>query len=153
MTVVPFVPRADLSPLWQGEEMSQLLSIYAAHEAHGVASGWDIGETELNEPQFYVVGPGPDHDCLVAITRMGREYVLEDGQGRIISEDLSLSAIADKAIRMTFAERHGIRNSLAVRLTVSWIAVREFFEERVEAVMAESVETATAVFPQLATLV
>jgi hypothetical protein len=40
-----------------------------------------------------------------------------------------------------------------VRLTVSWIAVREFFEERVEAVMAESVETATAVFPQLATLV
>jgi hypothetical protein len=31
--------------------------------------------------------------------------------------------------------------------------VREFFEERIEPVMAESVETATAIFPQLATLV
>jgi hypothetical protein len=152
MTVVPFVARADLSPLWQAEEMSQLLSIYAAHEAYGAASGWDIGETELNEPQFYVVGPAPDHDCLVSITRMGREYVLEDGQGRVVAEDLSLSVIADKAIRMTLGERR-TRFSLAARLTVGWIAVREFFEERIEPVMAESVETATAIFPQLATLV
>jgi hypothetical protein len=63
MTIVPFTPRSDLpAGLWHADEMSQLLSIYAAHEAHGEAGDWDTGETECKEPQFYILGAQPDLD-------------------------------------------------------------------------------------------
>jgi len=150
MTIVPFTPRSDLpAGLWHADEMSQLLSIYAAHEAHGEAGDWDTGETECKEPQFYILGAQPDLDCVVSITRIGHEYILEDGHGFVVAEDRSLSAIADKAVRMTSGLR---KSSLLVRIGIAWIAAREFFEEKVEPLMAEPVELATHFFPQLAAL-
>ncbi len=104
MTIVPLIPRRRaLNGLWQPDEMAQLLSIFAAHEAQGQATDWDTGETERREPQFYVLGDLAEQDCLVSITRIGRDYVLEDGQGHVVAEDSSLSAIADKAVGMSFA--------------------------------------------------
>lgn len=150
MTIVPFIQRPETPDgLWQAEEMSQLLSIYAAHEAQGDANDWDTGETECREPQFYILGAQPDLDCVVSITRIGRDYILEDGHGRIVAESGSLSAIADRAVQMVSGMR---KSALVARIAVGWIAAREFFEERIEPIMAEPVELATHFFPQLAAL-
>lgn len=148
MTIIPFTPRsAARSGIWHPEEMSQLLSIFAAHEANGDACDWDTGETDRRDPQFYILGAQPNFDCVITITRLGNEYVLEDGQGHVVAEDSSLSVIADKAIQMTT----GIRKSAVLaRIGVTWIAAREFFEERVEPLLAEPAEIASHVFPQLA---
>jgi len=150
MTIVPFIPRsAAYGPLWHAEEMSQLLSIYAAHEAQGEATDWDTGETERHEPQFYILGAQPDLDCVVSITRIGHDYILEDGQGHVVAEDSSLSVIADKAVSLSSGWR---KSAFLARIGVAWIAAREFFEEKIEPLMAEPVEVATHFFPQLAAL-
>lgn len=150
MTIVPFIPRSNTpSGLWHPDEMSQLLSIYAAHEAHGDACDWDTGETERKEPQFYILSANSDLDCMISITRMGNEYILEDGQGYVVAENSSLSVIADKAVRMTSGLR---KSSFFAQIGLAWIAAREFFEEKIEPVMAEPIEIATHFFPQLAAL-
>jgi hypothetical protein len=149
MTILPFIARSAPASLWRVEEMSQLLSIYAAHEAQGEASDWDTGETESREPQFYVLGAQPEMECVVSITRRADAYLLEDGRGHVVAENRSLSAIADKAVRMTSGSR---RAALLARIGVAWIAAREFFEEKLEPLMAEPIEVATHFFPQLAAL-
>ena len=42
--------------------------------------------------------------------------------------------------------------AIAARIAVTWCAVREFFEEKVEPVLAEPVEVLTHFAPQLAAL-
>lgn len=150
MTVIPYGPRSAASSAhWRAEEMSQLLSIYAAHEAAGEASGWDLGETERREPQFYVLGHTADDDCVMTITRLDGDYVLEDGQGYVVAESASLSAIADQAVRMMPRRR---RAAVLAQIGVAWVAIREFFEEKLEPLMAEPLEIATHFFPQLAAI-
>jgi hypothetical protein len=150
MTVISFHTRPQTSAgLWHADEMSQLLSIYAAHEAQGDACDWDTGETEGKDPQFYILGVQPDLDCVVSITRLGNDYVLEDGHGHVVAEGRSLSVIADKAVQLTSSIR---KSAFLARIAVAWIAAREFFEEKVEPLMAEPVEVATHFFPQLAAL-
>jgi hypothetical protein len=150
MTVVPFAPHSNHpGGLWHADEMSQLLSIYAAHEAQGEASDWDTGETERKDPQFYILSGQPGLDCVISITRIGHEYVLEDGHGYVVAEDSSLSVIADRAVRMTCGVR---KSSFLAQIGLAWIAAREFLEEEVEPLMAEPVEVATHFFPQLAAL-
>jgi hypothetical protein len=150
MTVVPFHIHPKTSDgLWHADEMSQLLSIFAAHEAQGEASDWDTGETESRDPQFYILGVQPDLDCVVSITRLGNDYVLEDGHGSVVAEGRSLSVIADKAVQLTSSIR---KSAFLARIAVAWIAAREFLEEKVEPLMAEPVEVATHFFPQLAAL-
>lgn len=150
MTVIPFGPRSAASTAhWRAEEMSQLLSIYAAHEAAGEASGWDLGETERREPQFYLLGHTADDDCVMTITRLDGDYVLEDGHGHVVAENASLSVIAEKAVRMV-PRRRGA--ALLAQIGVAWVAIREFVEEKLEPLMAEPLEVATHFFPQLAAI-
>lgn len=151
MTVIPFQQRSDHAAegVWQAHEMSQLLSIYAAHEAQGEASGWDTGATEAREPQFYILGPRPELDCIVSITRMGNDYILEDGRGHVVAENHSLSAIADKAVGAVCRIR---KSALFARIGIAWIAAREFFEEKIEPLMTEPAEIAVHFFPPLAAL-
>ena len=44
--------------------------------------GWDVGVTEIGDPQFYLLGPPPHEECILCISRLGRVYVLEDGAGQ-----------------------------------------------------------------------
>ena len=37
------------------------------------------GTTEHGDPQVYLIGPPPDYDCILSISRLGRLYVIEDG--------------------------------------------------------------------------
>ena len=150
MTVVAFKSSADQSGTWHYDELQQLVGIFAAHSARGDATDWAVVATEAGDPQFYVLGERPAQDCVRAISRLGRDYVLEDGEGAVIAENHNLALIADKAIALSLSAR---RASIPARIGVVWIAVRHHYEEKIEPLFAEPMEVLTHFFPQLAAFV
>jgi hypothetical protein len=150
MTVVAFKSSADQSGTWHYDELQQLVGIFAAHSARGDATDWAVVATEAGDPQFYVLGERPAQDCVLAISRLGRDYVLEDGEGAVIAENHNLALIADKAIALSLSAR---RASIPARIGVVWIAVRHHYEEKIEPLFAEPMEVLTHFFPQLAAFV
>jgi hypothetical protein len=62
----------------------------------GGARRWDVGITEIGDPQFYLLGP-PHDECILCISRLGRMYVLEDGHGQLLFEHNSLLVLAEQA--------------------------------------------------------
>jgi hypothetical protein len=151
MTVVAFKsPAADEPGRWHYDELQQLVGIFAAHSARGDATDWAVAATDNGDPQFYVLGERPAQDCVLVISRLGRDYVLEDGEGAVIAENHNLSAIADKATALSLAVRRG---SMLARLGLIWIAVRHQYEEKIEPLFAEPTELLTHFFPQLAAFV
>jgi hypothetical protein len=115
----------------------------------GDIGGWDTGQTELGDPQLYLLGPAPDHDCVLCISRLGGRYILEDGQGRVLFEHDAIMPIADQ-VHAALARK---RPAMVARLVAGWVAVKAAFEERVEPILAEPIELFTHVGPQLAALV
>lgn len=150
MTVVAFKPPASEDGTWRYEELQQLVGVFAAHAARGDASDWAVAATEAGDPQFYVLGERPAQDCVLSISRLGRDYVLEDGEGAVIAENHNLSEIADKATALSLASR---KTSILARIGIVWIAVRHQYEEKVEPLFAEPMEVLTHFFPQLAAVV
>jgi len=149
MSVVPF-PRtpAPLTRGWQTNELTRLTDSCSAAIRGGEISGWEIGATERGDPQLYLIGPAPQHDCILSVSRLGRLYVLEDGRGQVLFENDDLMVLADQtctALRKRKAE-------IAARLTVCWCTVREFFEEKVEPVLAEPIEIIAHFAPQFSAL-
>jgi hypothetical protein len=148
MNVVKF-PRAP-EPLpagWQTGELTKLTNACAT-VPNSEISGWEVGMTEYGDPQLYLLGPAPDHDCVLSISRLGRLYVLEDGKGQVLFENDNIMLLAEhtcSALRKRKAE-------LVAKLVVCWCAVREFFEEKVEPMLAEPMEVITHFAPQLAAL-
>jgi hypothetical protein len=151
MTVVAFKPPAsDCSGTWHADELQQLVGIFAAHAARGDVSDWAVAATEAGDPQFYVLGASPAHDCVLAISRLGRDYVLEDGEGAVIAENHNLALIAEKAIALSLSGR---RTSMLASVGVLWIALRHQYEEKIEPLFAEPMEVVTHFFPQVAAFV
>src|SRR5688500_19036987 len=149
MTVVQF-PRMQepVTQGWQTSELTKLTNACAGSVQSGDVSGWEVGMTERGDPQVYLLGPAPDHDCILSISRLGQLYVLEDGKGQVLFENDNLMLLADQAC-CTLRRR---KAEIVARLTVCWCAVREFFEEKVEPVLAEPVEFVTHFAPHLAAL-
>lgn len=148
MNVVQF-PRAQepLPPGWQTVELSKLVNACASVPSSDV-SGWEVGSTECGDPQLYLIGPAPEHECILSISRLGRLYILEDGKGQVLFEHDNISQLAEQtcgALRKRKAE-------IVARLAICWCAVREFFEEKVEPVLAEPMEVITHFAPHLASL-
>jgi len=149
MTVVKFpTPPEKVAASWQPVELQQFLAVSADAIAAGEASGWEIGFTERNDPQVYLLGPPPDYECILSISRLRRLYVIEDGNGRVLFEHDNPMLLAEQA---TAALRRR-KASLDARIAVAWCALREAFEEKTEVLMAEPIELLTHVAPQLATL-
>lgn len=146
MTVVVFPTLKKTLPGWQFAEARKLQSACADSIASGDASGWEIGETETGDPQLYLLGPAPEFDCILCVSRLGSLYVLEDGNGRILFEDTSLVLLAEQA---AVAVRR-LKGAMIAKLAVMWAAVRETFEEKVEPLLAEPIEVVTHVGPQIA---
>lgn len=149
MNVVKF-PRAvsESAAAWQSGELRQFLAVSNDAIAAGEASGWEVAQTEHGDPQVFLLGPPPDYDCILSISRIGRLYVIEDGAGRVIYEHdnpVLLAEQATKALRRRKA-------ALVARVAAAWFALREAFEEKVEATMAEPMELLTHVAPQLVAL-
>jgi hypothetical protein len=149
MNVVRF-PRADKSSVqgWQTSELTKLTNSCAASIPAGGISGWEVGFTDYGDPQLYLLGPAPDHDCILSISRLGRLYVLEDGKGQVLFENDNIMLLADHACSRLRRKK----TELVARLTVCWCAIREFFEEKVEPVVAEPMEIMTHFAPHLAAL-
>ena len=150
MNVIAFPQQAPAQTgNWQAIELNQIVESVAPAIATGKASGWQTGTTEIGDPQFYLLGPPPDQECVLCISRLGRLYVLEDGGGRILLEHVSLLVLAEQA--RTFLRSKRAR--LVARIVLLWCGVRHTFEERVEPVLVETEELLTHFAPQLVALV
>lgn len=147
MTVLQF-PNRDLPHDWQRSEMNALIGACGESLEKGTVAGWEVGETEKGDPQLYLLGPAPDHECVLCVSRIGRTYVVEDGAGRIVCEQDAMASLTDQV-------RHALRHKKAAiiaRATVVWLAIKETFEERFEA-LAEPLEVLEHVAPQLVAMI
>jgi hypothetical protein len=147
MTIITFPPKVprDGNP-WPADELKEIVETLAPDLRGGEAGGWDVGATEIGDPQFYLLGPPPDDECILCISRLGRVYVLEDGAGQVLFEHNSLVVLAEQArsvLRKTRAQ-------IVARVTLLWCTVRELFEEKIEPIVGESEELLTHFVPQLA---
>ena len=150
MNVVPFPRRdGDIAGLWQRFEMQRVADACAEPLSRGDVSGWEAGVTEAGDPQLYLLGPPPERECLVCLSRLGRVYVLEDGQGRILFEHDAIDVLAEQ-VRGALRRK---RAAIVARIAVAWIAVREVFEEKVEPALAEPIEMFSLMAPQFSGLV
>jgi hypothetical protein len=134
---------------WQNAELQRLTSACAMHVASGQASGWEFGETERGDPQLYLLGPAPEQECILSISRLGRLYILEDGSGRVIFEHDNLLLLAEQAATAL----RNKKNAVLAQIAVAWCAMREFYEEKIEPALAEPMEVASHLAPQLGALV
>jgi hypothetical protein len=149
MTVVEFPHRdAAASPQWRADELRQLLELFQADPAK-VGITWDVGTTEAGDPQFYLLRPIPDHECLLCVSRLAHGYVLEDGAGRLVGEAPALHHFAEQAARA--ALRGG--RSFVARVTLLVCSIRLAIEEKLEPIFEESQELLVRFAPQMAAFV
>jgi hypothetical protein len=132
----PLQPSTEASGGWRNAELQRLTSACAAYIPSGQASGWEYGETERGDPQLYLLGPGPEQDCILSVSRLGRLYVLEDGNGQVIFEHENIVLLAEQVTTALRSKKQAILSQLAI----TWWSVREFYEEKVEPAMAEPME-------------
>ena len=116
MNVVKF-PRMQ-GPLPQGWQSGELTKLTNACMTvpNSDASGWEVGTTEQGDPQLYLLGPAPEHECILSISRLGRLYVLEDGKGQVLFENDNIMVLVEQtciALRKRKAE-------IVARLTAGW---------------------------------
>lgn len=149
MTVVPFPAQTPVAGIWSPAELNHVAANLALSIENGDAEGWEVGATEAGDPQLYLLGPAPDHDCILCVSRLGSLYVLEDGAGRLVSEHNSLLALADAVKRAV----HSRQARLVTRLALFCCALRETFQERYETVIGEGEELLVHLAPQLAAIV
>jgi hypothetical protein len=148
-TVVKFPrPNERLPHGWQNDELQQIVAACSGSVSAGEASGWDIGVTDSGDPQVYLIGPPPDYDCILCISRVGRHYVIEDGRGRVLLEHDSPMLLAEQAL----AALRRRKVALLAQVAVVWHAFREAFEEKTEALTGEPMEVLVHLAPQLAAL-
>jgi hypothetical protein len=149
MNVIHFPRVPETLPKgWQANELAKLTNACAASIPSGDVSSWEVGTSEYGDPQLYLLGPAPDHDCILSISRLGRLYVLEDGKGQVLFENDNIMLMAEQ----TCGALRKRKTEILARLTVCWCAVRDFFEEKVEPVLAEPMEVITHLAPHLAAL-
>jgi len=149
MSVVEFPAGRSRPGGWTAAELKQVVAGVGRSLETGEAVTWEVGTTETGDPQFYLIGPPPDHDCILCVSRLGSLYVLEDGTGRLLFEHVSLRALAQAARSFL----HAKKAAFVARAALVWCAVRELFEEKVEAILGESEDLLVHVAPQLAALV
>ena len=149
MTILNFPTAAERSIQgWHPSDLKHLTGACAPAVAKGDSAGWEIGETENGDPQLYVMGPPPDHECILVISRLGRVYIVEDGRGSVVFEHDNPMMVAEQVC----ASLHQKKVAILARVTVAWCAFREFIEEKVEPVMAEPIELISHYGPHFASL-
>ena len=148
MTVIEFPRQTAAAPSdWRPDEWQALVALFRP-DAKSAGIAWDVGSTERGDPQFYLLGPGPDHECVLCVSRLAQGYVLEDGNGRLIGEAPSLDQFAEQAARA--AVRGG--RSFIARVTLLLCTIRLTIEEKLEPMFEESQELLVRFAPQIAAL-
>ena len=144
MSIVEFPRHDSTTGDWSPGELQQLIALFRAD-----GTSYAVGTTERGEPQFYLLGPAPEQDCVLCVSRLAQGYVLEDGAGRLIGETPSLDRFAVEAAR---AAMRGGRSFMA-RVTLAWCTIRLAIEEKLEPMFEESQELLVRFAPQVAALV
>jgi hypothetical protein len=142
MSIVEFPRSFPASGAWSADELQQLIALFRDGE-----TSFATGATEHGDPQFYLLGP--EHECVLCVSRLAQTYVLEDGAGRLIGETPALDGFAVEAAR---AALRGSR-SLVARLALVWCAIRLTIEEKLEPIFEESQELLVRFVPQVAAFV
>jgi hypothetical protein len=132
----PLESSMELKGGWRSAELQQLTKACSGYIPSGHASGWEFGETERGDPQFYLLGPAPGQDCILSVSRLGRLYVLEDGNGQIVFEHDNLRLLAEQVASVL----HNRKQAILGQVAVAWWSVREFYEQKIEPAMAEPIE-------------
>jgi hypothetical protein len=148
MNVIAFPNRLQVDGRWRPSELNQLVASLTPGLKSGEAAGVDVGVTERGDPQLYLLGPAPAHDCILCVSRLGTLYVVEDGAGRVLSEHSSLRALAE-TLKTVVRDR---KAGLVARMTLIWCAVRTTVEEKIEPMLGEGEELLVHLAPQLAAL-
>jgi hypothetical protein len=149
MNVVKFPSPADrVAAGWPSAELRRVIDVCSESIASGAASGWEIGKTDNGDPQIYLLGPPPDYDCILSISRLGPLYVIEDGNGRVLFEHNDPLLLAEQTAELL---RRG-KAAISARIAVAWCVLREAIEEKTEAMLAEPLELLTHLAPQMAAL-
>lgn len=142
MSVIDFPQRAPHPDGWRPDELRQLAALFETNP-------WDVGATELGEPQFYVLGPAPDYACVLCVSRLAHGYVLEDSTGGIVCEAPALHLFAEQAARAVA----GAGRSFVARAALLICSIRLTIEEKLEPIFEESQELLARFAPQLAAFV
>jgi hypothetical protein len=148
MNVFQFPDAQSVSAGWRSAEIEKLIEPFNVAVRQGDAAGWEVGTTETGDPQLYLLGPAPEYDCILCVSRLGQQYVLEDGDGRILFEHNSIGLIGERA----WTALRGKKRAFAARIAVAYCAIRETFEEKLEPLLEGPAELLTHVAPQLAAL-
>ncbi len=149
MNVIKFPRPADRQAASSPSvELRHVIDACSESIASGAASGWEMGRTDSGDPQIYLLGPPPDYDCILCISRLGPLYVVEDGSGRVLFEHNDPLLLAEQTTELL---RRG-KAAIAARIAVAWCALREAIEEKTEAMLAEPLELLTHLAPQMAAL-
>jgi hypothetical protein len=147
MTVIR-LEQVSRSGEWRKHELNTIVGALTPAMARGEASGWDVGATENGDPQFYLLGAAPQESCEICISRIGRLYILEDGDGRLLLDTDDLSALSERAA----ATLRRSRVQIVARVMVAWCVAKQFFHDRVEPMLVEGEEFIEHFAPQLAAL-
>jgi acyl transferase domain-containing protein len=146
MTVIAFQP-LQLDGPWRTGELNAMVETLMPEATRPGGLGWDVGLTEIGDPQFYLLGP-PQDECLLCISRIGGRYVLEDGAGQVLYEHCRLSLLVERA-RAALQKR---KAQIVARTALVWCALRETVEERLDALVLDGEELLAHCVPQLAAL-
>lgn len=150
MNVVPFVSRVAPASDWYAWELRRVAGACEEPISRGEISGCEHGVTEAGDPQIYVLGPGPEPECFLCISRLGRRYVLEDGQGRVVSEHHAIEALAGEMRSLLHRNK---KSGPAGALFAAWLAVRGLFGGEVNPHAAAPLDAMSYVAPHLGVLV
>lgn len=148
MNIVEFKPRSPTGG-WLNTELAHIVDAVRTGSSGRRIGNWDVGVTEAGDPQFYLLTPPPENDCVLCISRVGSTYVLEDGCGRIVSEHNSLTVLATELAAYLRKQRRGF----FARLALIWCALRQNVEQKVEAAWAECEELIVHIAPQTAAFI
>jgi hypothetical protein len=140
----------DLPSCWRQDELQQLVAVHSACQERSRGASWSVGQTELGNPQFYLIGEAPELDCIMCVSRIGRLYVLENGAGSVVAEDAHLDRIVQEASKMLPRRR---RLSFVARSLIGLCAFRAVLDQKAEFMLAESMEHVSRVAPQLVAFV
>ena len=145
MSVVAFERKLSLG-LWSETELNTLVAALNVATASDDGRGWETGMTETGDAQFYLLGPLPEQDCELCVSRIGGGYILEDGSGRLLFEHRSLALVAlhaKAAVRTS-------RGWLVARAVMLWCTIRHLIHDKVEPLLTESEELFVELAPHLA---
>lgn len=121
---------------WTADELAELMRLYSSQSCRRGVS-WATAVTELGDPQFFLVGPEPEADCVLAISRLNGRYVLEDGEAHPVCDGAALADVVKEAQRML---PRRFKPSLVARALVPFACIKAFVDEKLEPLVPDSIE-------------